>query len=246
MKKLFLLLCLFTGFAATSFAQLGKMQFQDAEQAFSENKFEEAIQFLNEAEKSNGKTNPLIMHLRILSRAEVIKKDPEKDFDIIDKLRKEVNLFLKQYEADARLEDKYRDVYQVSKYLKNLPLTRQQFEDEIKSKKEAALKQEQEKKEKQNKLELNRAFARALYKRYSNIPSTNHIYPITQWSKDETKAIKTYNDIRNEIIMNIDPEYILENSAIPMIKVVVPGVKDIIIISIGRERKRVATVVQFE
>jgi hypothetical protein len=149
MKHLFVLILFIAGFTGTSFAQLGKMQFQDAEQAFSESKFEEAIQFLNEAEKSNGKTNPLIMHLRILSRAEVIKKDPEKDFDIIDKLRKEVNLFLKQYEADARLEDKYRDVYQVSKHLKNLPLTRQQFEDEIRSTKEAAaLKQEQEKKEK--------------------------------------------------------------------------------------------------
>jgi hypothetical protein len=72
MKHLFVLILFIAGFTGTSFAQLGKMQFQDAEQAFSEGKFEEAIQFLNEAEKSNGKTNPLIMHLRILSRAEVI------------------------------------------------------------------------------------------------------------------------------------------------------------------------------
>ena len=162
MMKTFLLFLMFTSFTATSFAQLGKMQFQDAEQAFSENKFEEAIQFLNEAEKSNGKTNPLIMHLRILSRAEVIKKDPEKDFDIIDKLRKEVNLFLKQYEADARLEDKYRDVYQVSKHLKNLPLTRQQFEDEIKARSEVAAKLEQEKKREAAKVSYVQ-----LYKRFS-------------------------------------------------------------------------------
>ena len=108
MKHLFVLILLIAGFTGTSFAQLGKMQFQDAEQAFSENKFEEAIQFLNEAEKSNGKTNPPIMHLRILSRAELIKKDTEKDFDLIDKLRKEVNLFLKQYETDDGTESPYQ------------------------------------------------------------------------------------------------------------------------------------------
>jgi hypothetical protein len=145
---------MFTSFSATSFAQLGKMQFEDAEQAFSEGKFEEAIQFLNEAEKSLRKTNPPIMHLRILSMTELVKKDPEKDFDIIDKLRKEVNLFLKQYESDARLEDKYRDVYQVSKVLAKLPATRQEFDRKITEERLAAQNKAKENKEKQERFQL--------------------------------------------------------------------------------------------
>ena len=74
----FLLLSLFIfSLTGQSFAQLSKMQFQDAEQVYSEGKFEEAIQFLNEAERSLGKGQPsLLCTCAYFQEREMIKKNP--------------------------------------------------------------------------------------------------------------------------------------------------------------------------
>ncbi|MBO9153596.1 hypothetical protein ACFOTA_15350 [Chitinophaga sp. GCM10012297] len=140
---LFTLLIIFS--IPASFAQLAKMQFEDAEAAYSEGKFAETVKLLDEAEQSNKGVNPAITHLRILARTELIKQNPDKDFDIIDKARKEAELFLKQYDGNEELEDKYREVYQASKLLKDLPLTRAQFDENIRGKKEASEKIRMEK-----------------------------------------------------------------------------------------------------
>ncbi|MBO9153595.1 hypothetical protein ACFOTA_15345 [Chitinophaga sp. GCM10012297] len=145
---LLLFILLSTFFVKTSFAQLAKMQFEDAEAAYNEGKYAEAVKLLDEAERSNKGANPPIMYLRILSRVELIKQNPEKDFDLIDKARKESNLFLKTYNGNAQLEDKYREVYQASKVLKDLPLTREAFEESLVNKKQAAAEAERIRKEK--------------------------------------------------------------------------------------------------
>lgn len=121
MKKLFLLLCLFTGFAATSFAQLGKMQFQDAEEQFAGSKFKEALDLLDKSEKSLGKTNAMIEHLRIMARTELLKQDIFENVDQLEPARKEAASFLQKYGGDSRIEDKYREVYQASKTLSSFP-----------------------------------------------------------------------------------------------------------------------------
>ncbi len=41
MKKLFIILCLLTGISSSSFAQLGKMQFEDVEEQFAASNFTE-------------------------------------------------------------------------------------------------------------------------------------------------------------------------------------------------------------
>ncbi|MBO9153594.1 hypothetical protein ACFOTA_15340 [Chitinophaga sp. GCM10012297] len=150
MKNLLLFVIIMTCSAA-SFAQLAKMQFEDAEAAYGEGKFAEAVKLLDEAEQSNKGANPPIMHLRILARVELIKQNPDSDFDIIDKARKETGLFLKQYNGNAQLEDKYREVYQASKVLKDLPLTREAFEEvrakEKKANAEAELAKNEKKKQ---------------------------------------------------------------------------------------------------
>ncbi|MGN6509916.1 MAG: hypothetical protein ACTHLD_10705 [Chitinophaga sp.] len=134
-KRIWLLTLLLTGLTATSFAQLSKMQFEDAELAFSEGKYANAIVLLDAAEKSNNGANPPIIHLRIMCRMELIRLDPYMSFDTIDKARKETDFFLKQYQDDASLEEKYRDVYKASKVLKGLPLTRASFEQAARNRK---------------------------------------------------------------------------------------------------------------
>lgn len=128
MKHLLVILICFAGIINDAAAQLGKMQFEDAEVAFSEGKYKEALQLLGEAEKSNKGTNPLIIHLRVLSRMELLKADAFQSFDMIATSRKDVADFLKKYEGEAAFEDKYREMYQVSKELKKFPASKQEFD----------------------------------------------------------------------------------------------------------------------
>lgn len=128
MKNLLVILICLTCIISDASAQLGKMQFEDAEVAFSEGKYKEALQLLGEAEKSNKGANPLIIHLRVLSRMELLKADPFQSFDLITASRKDVSDFLKKYEGEAAYEDKYREMYQVSKELKKFPASKQEFD----------------------------------------------------------------------------------------------------------------------
>lgn len=147
MKPLSIILTVLLLTGTASMAQLSKMQYEEAEQAFSEGKYEEAIKLVNESEKSNKGTNPFIMHLRIMARTELIKKDPEKDYSIIEAARNEIKVFLDKYSGDQQLEDKYRDVYNAYKVVKDLPENRELFEERIRQKREAIAKAKKEKEE---------------------------------------------------------------------------------------------------
>ena len=121
MKKLSLLILLFTSVTTSSFAQLGKMQYQDAEEQFAAGKYKETLELLEASEKSLGKSNAPIEHLRILARTELLKQDIASNIEQLGPARKEAAAFLVKYDGDTRVEDKYREVYQASKTLASLP-----------------------------------------------------------------------------------------------------------------------------
>ncbi len=120
MKRLLLVICL-SWCAIPVFAQLGKMQFEDAEEQFAAGKFKEAIALLEESEKTLGKSNPMIEHLRIMSRVELLKLDPEANIGQLEIAQKEAKDFLAKYDGDTRIEDKYRDIYKAGKTLSAMP-----------------------------------------------------------------------------------------------------------------------------
>ena len=74
MNRAFPLLLLFVVITTSSFAQLSKMQFQDAEEQYAAGKFKETLELIYASEKSAGKSNPLIEHLRILTLTELLNK----------------------------------------------------------------------------------------------------------------------------------------------------------------------------
>jgi hypothetical protein len=116
----------------SSFAQLSKMQFQDAEEAFSNGQYEQALYFLTQAEQTNGKTNPIIEHLKILSYWEIIKKDPLNDWDDIEILYNTIDSFLTNYANKDKIADRYREVYNLKQEAESLlPANEQAFENQI-------------------------------------------------------------------------------------------------------------------
>ncbi|MGN6509915.1 MAG: hypothetical protein ACTHLD_10700 [Chitinophaga sp.] len=121
MKKLLLLLCLYLACIPGSFAQLGKMQFEDAEEQFAAGRFGETLSLLEQSEKSLGGTNPMIAHLRIMARVELLKQDTEKYIDMLETAKEEAENFLKVYETETLIEEKYREVYKASKVLAAFP-----------------------------------------------------------------------------------------------------------------------------
>ncbi|MBO9153593.1 hypothetical protein ACFOTA_15335 [Chitinophaga sp. GCM10012297] len=121
MKNLLLIVMLMTCFSAVSFAQLGKMQYEDAEEQFAAGKFKEALSLLDESEKTMGKSNPMIDHLRIMARTELLKKDLAANIGQLEIAQNEAKAFLARYDGDTRVEDKYREVYKASKTLAAFP-----------------------------------------------------------------------------------------------------------------------------
>jgi hypothetical protein len=75
LKRIWLITMLLTGLTSASFAQLGKMQFEDAEEQFAAGRFEETLSLLEQSERSLGAINPMIAHLRIMARLELLKQD---------------------------------------------------------------------------------------------------------------------------------------------------------------------------
>ncbi|MBO9153592.1 hypothetical protein ACFOTA_15330 [Chitinophaga sp. GCM10012297] len=146
MKKFLLLVCLGMALSAISFAQLGKMQYEDAEEQFAAGKFKEALSLLDESEKTMGKSNPMIDYLRIMARTELLKKDLKANIGQLETAQNEAKAFLAKYDSDARVEEKYREVYKASKTLAAFP-TREKLEKQAAEEKRKKEEEELRKKE---------------------------------------------------------------------------------------------------
>ncbi len=106
---------------------LAKFKFEDAEKAYYQNNFEECIGFLNETEKILGEKAPNILHLRILAGNKLLEADPNHSYDRILGLRLQCDDYLTNFDIPG-LEEKYRDVYEVSENLSNYPESREAFD----------------------------------------------------------------------------------------------------------------------
>src|SRR5690606_6568030 len=98
--------------------------YEDAEAAFAERDYRTALSRLNETERAFGEVNPPILYLRIQARHELVKAAQGPDFNLLDPLRADINLYLNSYGKIDALVDQMRDVYQISRALEQYPRDR--------------------------------------------------------------------------------------------------------------------------
>ncbi|RIA08901.1 formylglycine-generating enzyme required for sulfatase activity [Flavobacteriaceae bacterium MAR_2010_72] len=130
--KLPIFLLFIITFSIQSNAQntVAKFKYEDAEKAFYDNKFEDCIQLLTETEALLGQSAPNILHLRILAEHKLLEQNPLHSFVLIENLRNHCNSYLQNYDI-AGLEEKFRDVYEISNTLNQHPDTKEAFDVKV-------------------------------------------------------------------------------------------------------------------
>ena len=93
---------------------LDKLKFEEAEQNFINKRYIHSVIALEELE-SKGLKNPTVLHLKILATSK-IQDDKFLDDIRIVQFKKDVEFYLKNYDIEG-LEEKYKDIYEVSKTL---------------------------------------------------------------------------------------------------------------------------------
>ncbi|MGM5470886.1 tetratricopeptide repeat protein [Flavobacteriaceae bacterium LMO-SS05] len=97
---------------------IAKFKYEEAEQAFVNEDFKNTLVKLDEAEKLFGKVNPPILYLRIMAQNNLLEENPHDDPQLLLELYKNCKFYLKEYANLNAVEDKYREVYQISDYIK--------------------------------------------------------------------------------------------------------------------------------
>ena len=138
MKKLLVLFSIlsFAFSIANAQSTIAKLKYQDAEEAFAKEDYRTTITKLTEAEKLLGTTNPKIMYLKIVAQNSLIKSDSKFSFQDVQLLRKDCLTYLKHYEKNTGIEEKYREVYKISESLSDYSASEESF-NKIKSEKES-------------------------------------------------------------------------------------------------------------
>lgn len=107
---------------------IARFKYEDAEKAFVAENYQECIDKLVEAEKLLGKTAPNILHLKILAQHKLFEKNPFESYEVLETLRTNCDTYLSNYDI-AGLEEKYRDVYDISGQLPTVS-TQEEFEQQ--------------------------------------------------------------------------------------------------------------------
>lgn len=125
MKHLFFLLAFFL-LTNLTYSQntIAKLKYEEAEEAYIQNNFSTALIRLDEAQKLLGAVNPKLLYLRIMAQKGLIAKGVFEYADL-ESARKNVAFYLKSYENNEGIEEKYRDVYKFSEELQQYPATLQ-------------------------------------------------------------------------------------------------------------------------
>lgn len=107
---LIILICSINAWGQSTIA---KLKYEQAEQAYGVQDFETTLAKLEEVENLLGNVNPKLLYLRIQAQAALIKKDKT----LLGPLRQNCSFYLKAYDGNASIEDKYRDVFLISESL---------------------------------------------------------------------------------------------------------------------------------
>lgn len=129
MKKCLLFVLMLMVIAGQLMAQatIAKLKYEEAEEAFVSNDFVTTLSKLDEAEKILGGPNPKTLYLRISSQFKLFKGEPAVDLEAMLDLRKNCNTYLAKYETVDGIEDKYKEVYKMSEYIKSFAIPEPAF-----------------------------------------------------------------------------------------------------------------------
>ncbi|MEO5775583.1 MAG: tetratricopeptide repeat protein, partial [Flavobacterium sp.] len=113
MKKIITIVLFLLGchFVTAQNATIAKLKYEEAEEAYLADNYETVLIKLDEAQKEFGKTNPPIMHLRIMAQSKLLGEFPHNKGDLLLKLNQNCKFYLKEYEKISGIEDKYKEVY---------------------------------------------------------------------------------------------------------------------------------------
>ncbi len=119
MKIYFLILCT-TFLCSVGKAQntLTKLKFEEAEKAFYNADYENCIKLLDETEKLLGQPAPKILHLKIMAENKIWEANPYASYEQLERLRSLCNQYMQNYDIQG-LEDKFKEVYEISTILPN-------------------------------------------------------------------------------------------------------------------------------
>ncbi len=95
---------------------VARFKYEDAEKAFYDGNYTNCISLLDETEKLLGKSAPNILHLKILAQHKLFIVNPRESYDRYEQLRNNCQIYLTSYDI-AGLEEKYREVYEISNLL---------------------------------------------------------------------------------------------------------------------------------
>ena len=102
---------------------IAKIKYEEAEEAYAKEDHQTAITKLDEAEKILKSSNSKILYLKILSQYKLA----ETDFAIFQSLKKNCDTYLKKYENAENIEEKFREVYNISEAVAKYPATQEGF-----------------------------------------------------------------------------------------------------------------------
>ena len=128
MKKIITLAFILIATTQFAFSQqaIAKIKYEEAEEAYTANKFELTVTKLNEVEAILKSTNPRVMYLKTMALYGTFTKSYYKNFEVLINVQHLSNKYLKDYENLPDNDDKYRDVYKVAEAVKCFP------DDEVK------------------------------------------------------------------------------------------------------------------
>ncbi len=113
-KQLFIFSILFfLAFSGKAQNTIAKMVYEEAEEAFDKENYALALEKIEETEKLLKNGNPKTLYLKIMAKYHLLKDD----YAIIKSLKADCKYYLNKYESNDGVQDKYREVYKISKEL---------------------------------------------------------------------------------------------------------------------------------
>lgn len=109
-------------------AAKARIEYEEAEVAYTENNYELALNKLTEVEKLLKATNPRTLYLRINAQWGIIQKNPYQDFTLLQEAKKACLKYMKDYAKLANGEDKFKAVYKIDQKLQAYPSNLSDFQ----------------------------------------------------------------------------------------------------------------------
>ncbi|SFC80840.1 Formylglycine-generating enzyme, required for sulfatase activity, contains SUMF1/FGE domain [Parapedobacter composti] len=112
-KHLILFVMLLACYTSQAQNTVAKLKYEDAEKAFYDGNYQNCISLLDETEKLLGQTAPNILYLRIMAEGKIWEANPYESNEQVNKLQQLCKQYMQNYDI-AGLENKYREVYDLS------------------------------------------------------------------------------------------------------------------------------------